>query len=873
MGRPDIETVIRAIDETLEGKSDSYSVIVTAYMEKLYSLARSICRNDTTAQDLVQETLVDGYLRLYTLREKEKIEPWLMRILKNKAFNHIARTYRTESPEMLDGVVDRISPEMFYMTRESMHEWKKRLSTLTPALRETAMLYFWYGFSMEEIADHANLPLGTVKRRIHDARQKLKKEKAMANENCTLPDAFAEEVSAKIKELENYTNIYGTSKGFSSAYDNVKELIKNLSKKEDVREYSVKVADIAARTDIDKYAPETLELYRRYNMVQKASNLFIEIWNNFDNSDAYNYIRDTVLPELEAYPESEEKNIEIGRQFFWISWLVDRNKPDGIAQTRACLDKAMEAYSKTKAVDPTYAAVISAYKALDIHENKLAEKQMRSVNAQVTGETWKIEDNNLYYFAQPGCNYYYNGLLGRFNYPIFYNAGDLGDGRFLPCMIPLKPGVSEPMIDKCGEECGIRKVISLDETVETPAGVFENCLHIEKITEGESTHIWYKEGVGLVKLYDCTDGLHSSVLKSYEIKGGQGWMPLAVGNKWVYESLVKPDCVYEHNEYVIERIGDSYDAGKSVCVSALNYSVLEENDDDMLDEPVFCLFNVAELCDEGKYDEAKQLLRRIIIRNHDRETVDIALSILEYFEEKAIYDAQNWRFCPSSAAINSIIFINGNINYLERFDVDVFNAGPWGSRHEENRIFGVKPFRYLNDLCMTLWDERWVPGYSTEYAEKCSGLRVKLSVDHGGRIETPAGVFEETVCLKLICDTPDNPERYDSYFYSHTECGTKEFWFARGVGVVRFRCTWGHHLDSDALLTEYNTVADEDEMMPIHIGNRWRYEEQKLTAENYIARKEYKILGGTKGDYYIADHQMFTWRGSVDEYEAWKKTL
>jgi len=133
-------------------------------------------------------------------------------------------------------------------------------------------------------------------------------------------------------------------------------------------------------------------------------------------------------------------------------------------------------------------------------------------------------------------------------------------------------------------------------------------------------------------------------------------------------------------------------------------------------------------------------------------------------------------------------------------------------------------------------------------------------------------VFCDTVHVTVDCGELDNPE-YFFYFYSNTDHGRKEFWFARGVGLVRFKCTWGSKLSTDAPLTKYHVISSGGEMMPVHIGNSWQYDEITLTSENYIARREYKVISGMNGKYLLGDHQFFTWRGSVEEYEAWKKTL
>ncbi|MBQ8513423.1 MAG: sigma-70 family RNA polymerase sigma factor [Clostridia bacterium] len=865
MEQNNTDRIVRAVHETIRGNTEAYNVIVTAFMQKLYFTARSLSISDAQAEDLVQETLIDGYLHLSRLREPEKIEGWLMRILKNKALNYLTRTRRTESEDALAAIADKRTPEMLTCATETMREWRDRLISLSPALRQTAILYFWYHLSMEEIARRTDVPLGTVKRRIHDAREKLKKENDMNTQN-TLPDSFAEALAKKIKELADYTKTYG-SVGFDSAYTNVKELIANLSDAENVKSYSVQGAEIAAQTDMGKYAEDSLAVYRKFNEPKKASWLYLDLcWRDDNKKHQYDYTVNTILPALAEYPDSEEKHAELGYHMFWMAHYTDKSTDDGKAEAREWLNRAMAEFESVTFCDAPYANTVAALKGLDALDDGRQQQMIL-----VTGEKWGLENGNLKMLSEPGCWYSDSGLHKFHNY-VNMSAGNTGDGWFFPRTIALEAGAEERMIDDKGTDQGVRRVISMDETVTTPAGRFTDCMHIEKIdADNDCIHAWYAKGVGLVKVSDG-DPVSDKVLASYEIKGGDGYFPCAVGNTWRYENPAKPDALHECNEYVIEQMGRDSEGHDAISISALNYIALEPDWEETTDDPALLFSYVGTLCEEGKYPEAAEKLREIVMANRSRESVDQALAILEYLDEKLVHDKAGWRYCPSSANIATISTANGRIAYSEGA-IECYDMGPWGSRGEENRIFGAKPFRYLQQLCHTLWDDKWIPGFTAEYPHDWKDGTIKLTVDDGGTVETPAGTFENTVHLTIDAEVPGNPDDYGHYFYDNTECGVKEYWFAPGVGVVRFKCTWGKHLDSDCLLTEYRTVAAPGEMMPVHIGCRWRYEEQLLTRENYIARRDYKVLSGMNGNYTLADSQMFTWRGNVEEYEEFKRNL
>ncbi len=865
-----------AIADTLAGNPEAYTLIVTTYMQKLHRLALYLCRYESEAEDLVQETLIEGFLHLGNLREPAKIEAWLGQILKYKALRVVRRRERTEFVDVAPDRPDRVTPATAHADAETLSEWRRRLESLTPALRETAMLYFWHDLPMEEIAYRTETPLGTVKSRIHSAREVLRKELHMSEQKNTLPDGFAEAVEKKITELQNYHKLYGTTAGFDAAYRSVKELIDNLSDKETMKKYAIRSAEIAAETDAGTYGEDALATYRKWGDAQSAMYLYFTLGiDRRGHAEGAKYLAEVALPDLMTYPEGPDRDVAMGYIHLWKGrCYLEEDLTDREGRFEADVREAIRYYERAGRVDAMYTNALAGLRVVPYLRRG---EDMAYVT--VTGEHWRLyEDGNVYYRGQPGFSA--GGSLYRYERAIFYYAGCSGDRWFFPQGMKLEAGATESMTDRGGNLAGTREVVSLTETVYTPAGTFEDCILIRKTeTDGTVYEMWYKDGVGLVKERNPADpALCHKVLTAYEIKGGEGLLPVAVGNRWCYESPAKPDCMTEVNEYVMEQSAlGTDDEGRaciSVTLSCLNYMGMQEDWRENVLASGLLLDFVSALCDEKKYADAVDVLRRVIIANTDRETVDDALSLLGYLDEKSIYDKQTWRFCPSSANISALTLqsAHGRIRYGESCHISC-DTGVWGSRGEENRIFGVKPFRYLQILTGTLWDDRWVAGYEADVAHEWrDDEATHIKVENSGRIETPAGVFENTLHLRLTCGDIDAPKDTD-YFFNNTDCGEKDYWFAPGVGVVRFDCHWGKHLSSSCVLTDYRVIAREGEMMPVHIGNRWRYEEVNLTAEDYIARRDYHVLSGMGGNFRLGDHQMFTFKGTIEDYEAYKKRL
>lgn len=860
-----MDEILKAVDETLSGNKESYSLIVSTYMQRLYSKALYMVKNEECAKDLTQETFIEAYLKLSSLRHKEKLEGWLVQMLKNKAINYIKRKPAAYS-DLEDIIIrDDFSPEALYIADEETERLKKEIGSLSSALRETAMLYFVDDMSMDMIAKRLDIPLGTVKRRIYDARQRLKKEKNMKKDS-KLSDSFVKEIADKIEKLGNYYDVHGSRIGFDDAYSGVKDLIHGLSSNEDVKEYSVKGIEIALGYNRSKYADDALGIYMKYNEVQKAADLLLNLcWELNSSEEKINYTLERVIPELEKYPDSAEKDAAIAGHYFWMAryWHDLRNfeKSDEYA------DLSIERFKHSGKINSYYANAISCKKA-----NQAVRNGIENYGIIVAAEQWGIRDNNLYFCAEPGFSYDTCSTRGYDNY-VFLNAGWTGDRYFFPITLPIEAGREEVMKDEKGKEVGIRRIASVTDTVEAPAGIFTDCVHIERIDEnGESVDIWYKEGVGPVRLIESTKPHNEKLLSEYNIKGGEGLLPLEVGNRWCYSTPEINEEILEINEYVIEQRGMHERYGDSVTVSAFTYFGYRKPLENMPKDGFLSLAYVSELCGLDEYEKAKERLQYIIEQSYDKELRDSAKAMLPVLEERLSLDKLNWRFLPSSTNISELALRDNNIKYREGMH-SCNVLGHFGTRHEENRIFGAKPFRYLFTLCGTLWDDKWIPGYKDviNNVRFDQGRCLKITVLEGGELKTPAGVFENTLRLILDCEPYDDPDKCQTFFYDAVGCGIKEYWYAKDVGIVRFKCTWGKHLESDLYLTDYNMADSHGEMLPIYVGNQWRYEEKYLTEENYIARRDYKIISANNGRYRLADSQFFTWRGSVEEYEEWKK--
>ena len=872
----------------LSGDSEAFTPIVLSATPRLYALAMRLCSNRAEAEDLVQETFLDGYRKLNLLREPDKVDAWLATILRNKYLNSQMRSIAAVPMDEVGIPIDRCTPENRYVARESLETWRRRLSTLSPALRDTAILYFWRRMSMETIAARMHIPLGTVKRRIHDIREILKKEKTMEeNKMKPIPDGFAEKVAEKVQELAEYSTRFGSMTGFDAAYAHIKALIADISDRDTAHKYAKESAAIAYAADSTKYAEDSLAVSRQTGDVDTLRDVYLDLcWQLGGEAEKAKYTRETILPALEAFPDSAAKKRALGYHNFWLAkYTADADGPT-YDNTEKYLREAARLYKEAEAeehcIDAMNGCVKSMLDALPLMRD--SQYQGR-ISVTTTGERWRITNDGLYYQNQPGCSPVWYSPVYNYLMPVFYYAGCTGDRYFLPRDPHLAVGETETMRDpfpstENAEDAGTRTIVSDDEELDVPAGHFTHCLHIHKHESDEITaDVWYARGVGIVRIDACG---HTQVLESYHIaEKTDDYLPTSVGTRWRYVFPDKPDVLCQYAAYEILEKDAQW-----VGLSCLEVAALPEDWYDVTENDMLLLCSIQDRLTRGEYDEALAAVEKVIRHNRASETVAYAMGIREHLREIIPYKKKNWRFCPGSINGSYITKTGGKLVYSAKAnskliysesELSSIDTGAWGTRGEENRIFGVKPFRFLSMIFGTLWDDRWVPGYAVEepYSDYLSEPFVRrVRVEAVPEITVAAGTFRDCRRLIVDLDSADGTKGdYSYYFYKHTQCGHKEWVFAPGVGVVQFVCDWGGTEHSVCELRSYDTVAEDGEYMPVYIGNRWIYDEMLLTAENYIASREYRVMTGIHDRYFLMDNQLFTFKGDPAAYDAFKESL
>ena len=160
------------VDRARDGDREAFAVLAGGAVDRLYGIARNILRDAELAEDATQETLVRAWRDLPGLRDPERFDAWLYRLLMN-ACADVGRRRRRWRAEIT--VVSTEPSELDRVTElADRDELERGLRRLTDPQRSILVLSFYVGLPLNELAAALDIPVGTAKSRLHYAIDALR---------------------------------------------------------------------------------------------------------------------------------------------------------------------------------------------------------------------------------------------------------------------------------------------------------------------------------------------------------------------------------------------------------------------------------------------------------------------------------------------------------------------------------------------------------------------------------------------------------------------------------------------------------------------------------------------------------------------------
>lgn len=557
--------------DIFNGTEEEFEEIVEKNKAAVYGTVYAYVPYNSDVDDIVQETFIQAYYNYGAIKNKNNIGAWLCGVARNIALKKLRGVRYHLS---LDSIMEQASDDLesLYIKNETNIEIHNAISALSKPVAETLILYYFSNKSIREISNLLSVPEGTVKSRLHDGRKKLKGE-----------------LMHLMKEQENRFE----------GKDVISEVRLLIQKAESENKMNQNAASLAhcdeAIAKLGKTTAEYKTLARIYRLRASATGYphREKMLENMEKSVQYAKLADDkklvceCLLDMAFYANSEKQPqyfseaYELGTQIeyseiccecaFWLgaNAVLKMNYTEAEKYFNAALEHYKYIDSKASVNCCAGDCVrVRAFANAALKSMKMLRGENRLNGNYVSLNTFcqllRVDEDSI-----RADNEYGWDIPGKQNRPQNINrvCGALMNGK--PSQIILSLGLVENGSSKSeyydyhtGTLINVNhEVISRNATVSTPAGTFENCLHIrtmeevancdaaneshKKLMEAMSVcEYWYAENVGMVKkMYSypndpklCPTAFIE--LQSYETaaseKAPQRYFPLVRGNKWEY---------------------------------------------------------------------------------------------------------------------------------------------------------------------------------------------------------------------------------------------------------------------------------------------------------------------------------------------------
>lgn len=157
-----------------DDKNRAYLDLVEPLYERAYTFAAHLTGSSVDAEDLMQEALLQALRKFDSLREPARFKSWFYRILHNTWLESGRRKQRRPTVSMApEGFLQVADASLGPADRYSEVDYL--LQHINPIQRETLLLFEVEGFSLKEIADLHNVGIATVKSRLFQAKEKIRR--------------------------------------------------------------------------------------------------------------------------------------------------------------------------------------------------------------------------------------------------------------------------------------------------------------------------------------------------------------------------------------------------------------------------------------------------------------------------------------------------------------------------------------------------------------------------------------------------------------------------------------------------------------------------------------------------------------------------
>jgi RNA polymerase sigma factor (sigma-70 family) len=179
----DHKTDAELVAKVCEGDKEAFGKLVERYQQMVERIARKMIADEWIAHELAQESILQAYLSLHHLRDASRFKSWLYGITLNMCRGHLHdRQREILSLETIlgglhnDTVIsldDSVDPQTVAEEHDLHRLVLQAIDDLSSKDKEATLLFYYEQLTLQEIAALLDVPVGTIKGRLHRARKQL----------------------------------------------------------------------------------------------------------------------------------------------------------------------------------------------------------------------------------------------------------------------------------------------------------------------------------------------------------------------------------------------------------------------------------------------------------------------------------------------------------------------------------------------------------------------------------------------------------------------------------------------------------------------------------------------------------------------------
>ncbi|WP_246096569.1 RNA polymerase sigma factor SigY [Paenibacillus sinopodophylli] len=165
----------KLVKQAIRGDSRALSELLREHYSFLYQYLLKVTMNKSRAEDITQDTMLKAIEKITAFQGKSKFSTWLIAIASRLVIDRVRRS-EVEQHWLKE---EQSLRAIRFETLQSGDEWSdalQALGQLSSDIRIPVLLKYYYGYGQDEIASMLDIPVGTVKSRLHNGLMKLRKE-------------------------------------------------------------------------------------------------------------------------------------------------------------------------------------------------------------------------------------------------------------------------------------------------------------------------------------------------------------------------------------------------------------------------------------------------------------------------------------------------------------------------------------------------------------------------------------------------------------------------------------------------------------------------------------------------------------------------